>query len=272
MSVTSGIAELAASRELLGNLTLRELRGKYKRTVLGWGWSMLNPLAMMLTYSLVFGVLLHVKATTGAGGLRSYPLFLLCGLLPWTFVSNSVVMGMEALVVNAALVTKTYFRREVLVMSTVLSFAVTFLIEMAVLTVAFLAFGSMVLPWLVPALVLIALLVIFSTGVALALSVLNVYYRDARYLVGILMQLWFYATPILYPLHLVTDSKLPGWVVHIYRANPMVDFVQCMRSVLYERRFPPAVSLGYLVVVSLLAYGLGSLIFSRLSGRLAEEL
>ncbi len=272
MSTLSGVSELVAAKELLGNLTLRELRGKYKRTALGWGWSLLNPLAMMATYSLVFSVLLKVKPPIGAGGLRNYPLFLLCALLPWTFVSSSMVSGMESLVLNANLVKKTYFRREVLVVATVLSFLASFLTEMGVLLIAFLAFDAMILPWLVPVLLLMILLLVFVTGVALGLSVLNVYYRDARYLVGIFMQLWFYATPILYPLNLVTGSSLPRWVIDVYQVNPMVGFVESMRDLLYSRQIPSLATLGYLLVVSLVAYVAGSALFTRLEGRLAEEL
>jgi ABC-2 type transport system permease protein len=266
------LGELSASRDLLTNLTLRELRGKYKRTVLGWGWSLLNPLAMMATYSLVFSVLLQIEPPEGHDGLRNYPLFLLCGLLPWLFVSNTVTGGMESLLANANLIKKTFFRREVLVVSTVLSFLVTFGTEMAVLAVAFLAFGSMVLPWLPAVVLLLALLTVFVTGLALVLSVLNVYFRDARYLVGIALQLWFYATPILYPIRLVTEADLPSWLVSLYNANPMVAFVESFRDVLYDHRLPSADRLGYAVAVSVGALALGAWVFGRLEGRLAEEL
>ncbi|MCW2713938.1 MAG: type transporter [Frankiales bacterium] len=272
MSTREAFAELRASRELLGNLTLRELRGKYKRTALGWGWSLLNPLAMMATYSVVFSVLLKVEPPVGKDGLSSYPLFLLCGLLPWTFVSNTISAGMESLLANANLIKKTWFRREILVVSTVLSFLVSFATEMAVLTVAFLVFGAMVLPWLPAAVLVMALLAVFVTGLALLLSVLNVYFRDARYLVSIGLQLWFYATPILYPIQLVRGADLPGWVVSAYTANPLVGFIESLRDLLYVQRVPPLGTLTYLVVVSAASLALGAWAFSRLEGRLAEEL
>ncbi|MDQ6650394.1 MAG: ABC transporter permease [Actinomycetota bacterium] len=273
MSVHSGLGELVASRELLSNLTLRELRGKYKRTALGWGWSLVNPLAMMAIYSLVFGILLRVPTPPGAGGLRNYPLFLLCALLPWTYLSNAMTGGMEVLVGNANLIKKTYFRREVLVVSTVLSFAVTFAIEMVVLAVAFLVFGSLVLPWLPVALAVMALLTVFATGIALMLSVLNVYFRDARHLLNIGLQLWFYATPILYPVSIVTGrASLPHWLKVAYQANPMVGFAEAMRDVLYRRQFPPLGTVGYLCLVSVAALTAGAWLFKHLEGRLAEEL
>ena len=272
MSARVALAELSSSKELLANLTLRELRGKYKRTALGWGWSLLNPLALMATYSLVFSVLLNIDPPEGKDGLRSYPLFLLCGLLPWTFVANSVTGGMESLLQNANLIKKTYFRREILVVSTVLAFLVSFATEMAVLGLAFLAFGSMVLPWL-PALVLLMLLLsVFVIGLALLFSVVNVYFRDARYLVGIGLQLWFYATPILYPISLVDDSDLPAWAVSVYKANPMVGFVESIRDLLYVQQVPPLGTLAYLVALSVGVFAVGAWCFGRLEGRLAEEL
>lgn len=272
MSSAGVLAELSASKELLANLTLRDLRGKYKRTVLGWGWSLLNPVAMMAVYSLVFGVLLGLTPPAGADGLRSYPLFLLCGLLPWTFVANGVTGGMESLLANANLIKKTYFRREVLVVSTVLSFLVSFSTEMLVLAVVFLVLGAMVLPWLPAVVLLMALLGVFVTGLALLLSVVNVYFRDARYLVGIGLQLWFYATPILYPIGLVRDSSLPGWAVRLYTANPMVGFVESFRDLLYVQTLPSLGTVAYLVIVSAAALALGGWVFLRLEGRLAEEL
>jgi len=216
--------------------------------------------------------LLNIEPPVGKDGLASYPLFLLCGLLPWIFVSNTVTGGMESLLQNANLIKKTYFRREVLVYSTVLAFLVSFTTEMLVLALAFLVFGSMVLPWLPAVMLVMALLAIFVTGLALLLSVVNVYFRDARYLVGIGMQLWFYATPILYPIDLVDSSDLPGWAVSLYKTNPMVGFVESIRDLLYVQQVPPLGTIAYLVAVSAGVFVAGAWCFTRLEGRLAEEL
>lgn len=278
MSVVAELHELTASRELLSNLTLRELRGKYKRTALGWGWSLVNPLSSMVIFTLVFGVLFRIRPPVGAGGLRNYALFLLCGLLPWTFLSNGMTAGMASLVANGNLIKKTYFRREMLVAANVLAFGVTFLIEMGVLAAAFLAFGTMVLPWLPVALFVMALLTLFVLGLALALSVLNVYFRDAAHFVAIFLQLWFYATPVLYPIGLVAAQETPGsfaarvHLLTLYEVNPMVGFVEALRDALYQGRFPSWPSLGYVTAVSVGTLALGAALFRRLEGRLAEEL
>jgi ABC-2 type transport system permease protein len=278
VSVLTSVTEVTASRELLANLTLRELRSRYKKTALGWGWSLLNPLASMLIFTVVFGVLLRIKPTVGAGGLHSYALFLLCALLPWNFMVGGMTGGMGAIVGNANLINKTYFPRQILVIATVLSVLVTFGIEMGVLAAAFLAFGSMSLPWIPPVIVTMLVLAVFTTGLALGLSVANVYFRDLTHLIGILVQVWFYITPIIYPMTYVTAHDKPGtWVSHyhildIYQANPMVGFSQVFRDLLYEHHAPSLGTCVYLVVISLVVFVAGLALFNRLEGRMAEEL
>lgn len=273
--LVSHLKELASARDLWVHLTLRELRGKYKRSVLGWAWSLLNPIAMMAIYTLVFRFLLKIEVAPGdPSGLHVFPLFLLCGLLPWNYLTNSMFGGMGGLVGNANLVKKVYFPREILVGSNVASWTFSLVIEIGVLCVALLIAGNMVLPWLLPLVGLIALQTVFVLGIALALAVLNVYFRDVQHLLGIFVQLWFYATPIIYPVSLVADadegSSLP--LLRIYRLNPMTRFVEAYRDVLYDLRLPPAEDLLYLVAVSSVVLVAGYAIFRRLEPRLAEEL
>jgi len=136
-------SDLLMQRDLLLNLTLRELRGKYKRSVLGWAWSLLNPLASMIIYTIVFAVILRIKVNPGdPSGLHVFALFLLCGLLPWNFIANAMTGGVEALVSNANLIRKVYFPREILVAATVGSFFITLMIEMSVLCAALLIAGK----------------------------------------------------------------------------------------------------------------------------------
>jgi ABC-2 type transport system permease protein len=273
--LVSHLRELAGARDLWVHLTLRELRGKYKRSVLGWAWSLLNPIAMMLIYTLVFRFLLKIEVAPGdPSGLNVFPLFLLCGLLPWNYLASSMFGGMGGLVGNANLVKKVYFPREILVGANVASWTFSLAIEIGVLSAALLIAGNMVLPWLVPLIVLIVLQTAFVLGIALALSVLNVYFRDVQHLLGIFMQLWFYATPIIYPVSLVADAdesnSLP--LLTLYRLNPMTRFVEAYRDLLYDLRFPPAADLAFLTVVSVAALVGGFAVFRRLEPRLAEEL
>ena len=143
------LSELVRQRELLWNLTLRELRSKYKRSALGWFWSLLNPISSIIIYSVVFGSLITVTAPKGnPSGLSSFTLWLTCGLLPWNFFATAIGAGTGSVIGNASLIKKVYFPREYLVASTVLSWLVSFFIEMAVLSLAFLAFGHVVFQWL----------------------------------------------------------------------------------------------------------------------------
>jgi len=271
------VREMWESRNLLANLTLRELRGKYKRSLLGWAWSLVNPLATMLIFAVVFGVFLKVKVPPGdPSGLDVFALFLLCGILPWNLVANGMTGAMGTMLANSNLIKKVYFPRQVLIAANVASSVVAFLIEMGVLAVALLLAGNFVLPWLLPVIALMALQFVFVLGIGLTLGVLNVYFRDVQHFTGILLQLWFYATPVVYPVSVVPRTahalgvEVP--VRFLYDLNPMVRFVGVYRDLLYDVRAPAAGDLLYLLAVSAVTLLVGLMVFARLEPKLAEEL
>ncbi len=276
----STLAELARSRELLGNLTLRDVRSRYKRTVLGNVWSLLNPLAAMLIFTVVFGFLLKVTPDRGdPSGLHVFALWLLCALLPWTFFSVGIAAGMNSLVVNASLVLKVYLSRAALVVAAVFAVGVTFLVELAVLTVVLVLFGANPLPWVPVVVVMALLLAAFAVGMGLLLAIANVYFRDTQHFIAILLQMWFYLTPILYPVSYVADKEkqladegrdLP--LVTLFKLNPMEHFVSAFRALLYDNRWPDSTDLVWCVVTAAVALTAGLLVFGRYEGRLAEEL
>jgi lipopolysaccharide transport system permease protein len=275
------IREVISARELLANLTLREIRGKYKRTVLGQLWSLANPLAAMLVYTLVFSFFLRIKPDVGnPSGLNVFALWLLCGLLPWTFLSNVINSGMGSLIENAGLVQKVYFTRIVLPLSQVGSIGFSWLFEMGVLVVAISLFGGFVIPWLLIVVVMMIVLAIFGAGLALMLSVANVHFRDTQYFVSIILQIWMYLTPIIYPLSLVeSTSKLHGGllgtnitVLNIYELNPMEHFVAVFRQLMYDNRWPDSGDLLTCVVWALASFAIGLAIFRRNEKGLAEAL
>ncbi|WP_197059397.1 ABC transporter permease [Cryobacterium sp. MLB-32] len=161
------LKEVLESRELLANLTLREIRGQYKRTIFGQLWSLVNPLASMLIYTLVFAFILRVQPEPGdPSGLNIFAVWLLCGLLPWTFFSNVVQQGMGSILGNVGLVQKVYFSRIVLPLSKVGSVGYNWLFEMGVLVVVLALVGAFVWPWLPLVLVTMILLAIFAAGLA----------------------------------------------------------------------------------------------------------
>ncbi len=276
----SVVADLKDSRGLLVNLTLREVRGKYKRTLLGQGWSLLNPVATLLIFTLVFGFVLRVPVPVGENsGVQIFALYLACGLIPWTFFSNAVTTGMGALINNANLLRKVYFWRPTLVAATVFSWNVTFAIELAVLVIAMLVVGAMPLPWIPMLLLAAVLLTAFALGIALLLSVANVYFRDTQHFVSIGMQLWFYATPIVYPYSLIQDQAERmreagnGFPLEtLYRLNPLERFISVFRAGLYDNTWPLWSDLVYCAVAAVVSLGAGIAVFNRSQHRLVEEL
>jgi lipopolysaccharide transport system permease protein len=275
------VKEVFGSRELLANLTLREIRGKYKRTVLGQLWSLFNPLALMLIYTLVFAFILRVQPSPGdPSGLNFFALWLLCGLLPWMFLANVMTHGVRSLVENANLIQKVYFTRIVLPLSLVGSVGYNWLIEMGVLIAAIAIVGGLVLPWLPLLLVAMALLAIFAAGITLALSVANVYFRDTEYFLTLGQQIWMYLTPIIYPAFLVEQESVkvgglfgtPITIADLFHLNPMEHFVNVFRQLLYDNRWPDPSEWLWCAGAAAVSISIGLIIFRRHEKRLAELL
>lgn len=275
------IKDAVGSRELLYNLTMREVRGKYKRTVLGQLWSLANPIAAMVIYTFVFSFVFRIQPAAGnPSGLNVFAIWLLCGLLPWMFFSSVVTLGTNSLVSNAGLIQKVYFFRAVLPLSQVLAAAYNWLFEMGVLLVVLVIAGSFVWPWLPLVLVVMFMLVLFAAGVAMMLAVANVYFRDTEHFLSLFLQIWFYLTPVIYPISLVqTQSERVGGlfgtsitVMDIYKLNPMQSFVTVFRELLYDNRMPdPGNALACLLWTAL-SITLGLFVFRRNEKGLAEAL
>lgn len=270
------LAEYRRSRELTTNLVLRELRSRYKRTALGYGWSLLSPLASVAIYGIVFSVFLKVQPPVGdPSGLHSFVLFLVCGLLPWNYFANCANGSLDALLANANLIRKVYFPRELLVVAAIGALLVTYWIELAVLCAILLVVGSMVLPWIPVLIVLVAIQAVLVLGVGLALSVLNVYFRDVKHFMVLVLMALFYSVPVVYPITLVPEKKTVGGVTipvrTIYELNPLVRMIECFRAVLYDLRFPPLGSFLYFLASAVVLFVGGLFLFHRLDRRLAEE-
>jgi ABC-type polysaccharide/polyol phosphate export permease len=271
-SVVAPVKRLIGSHELLWNLTLRELRTKYRKSVLGWTWSMLNPLATVAIYSFVFGYLFQAEAPVGTNsGIKVFALYLLCGVLPWNFFMLVTNTGMQSMLANAALVKKVSFPREVLVFANSLHGVVQFSIEMGLLSIALLVGGSIFLPWLPIVLLQMALLTLFASGIALGLSAANVYFRDLGYLWQIFTQVWFFATPIVYT-EAILEGRVPGGVQTVLQWNPMAIFIRGFRRSMYDSSFPGWTNLGACALLAAVSLMVGWSLFTKLSRRFAEEL
>ena len=259
----------AAHRNLLYLLSMKELRTRYKKSVLGWAWSLLNPLTQMMIFSVIF--LYVFKATPPIGdpsGLKNFPLYFLSGALAFNFFSISVGVAIGSVQGGAGLIKKVQFPHEHLVFSVIVAQFVTLMIEMVVLTAAMLIAGHMVLPWLPSLLVILALLAMFTTGVALALSAANVFYHDVNYLWGILSQILFYATPVIYNPATIDVAALR----FVANYGPTGSFITAVHNIVYDLRMP---GVGRLLQLSVLGFGtfaLGASVFNKLSPRFAEEM
>ena len=184
--------------------------------------------------------------------------------------------GMGAPIQNGALIKKVYFPREILTASVVASWAVQFAIELAVLSAVLALVGNIVIPWLPGVILILAIQTLFVYGLALGLGAVNVYFRDVQHFIGIFLQFWFYATPIVYPLNLV--PKHAHFMGHdiavrtLYDLNPMVRFLESYRALMYDLRYPSFGNILFLLGVSIMTFLIGRAIFLRAEPRFAEEL
>lgn len=260
----------AAHRNLLYLLSLKELRTRYKKSMLGWAWSLLNPLSQMVIFSIIFLKVFVASPLPGdPSGLKSFPLYFLCGLVPWNFFAITTSTAMGNVQGGASLIKKVAFPHEHLVLSVVVAQFVTLLIETSLLLVTLVIFsGPQVLVWIPALLLAYVLWAVLVTGVALALGAANVFFHDVNYLWGILVQLLFYATPIIYfPAVVQLDllKKAANW-------GPTGTYVTAFHELLYDGRMPALGRWVYMAGLAALCLAGGSWTFNRLSPRFAEEM
>jgi lipopolysaccharide transport system permease protein len=276
--VTAKAVEIWGYRELIRNLVLRDLRTRYKGSALGYLWTQLAPLGMMLVYVVVFGLLMP-------GGIAQFPVFVIVALLPWNFTAEAVTGGTRSVIDGAALVKKVYFPREVLPLVAVLSSLVNYLLSLPMMflvmaAVQYFALGRLNFSWTFAYLpVLVVIQTALLAGLALLLSAVAVFFRDVVHLVGILVNIWFFLTPVIYPLGTFGD----GLAVRLVRwLNPMASLIEFYREILYGSAVPvgqiptpglPALtSVLRVSVTAALALTIGYWVFQRVARRFGEEL
>jgi lipopolysaccharide transport system permease protein len=265
------LASMWTYRELVRNMVVRDVKVRYKNSVLGVLWSLLNPLLMTMVFTLVFTVM-----TPAGGNIDSFPVFILCGLLPWNLFSNSVIGTTNSIVENASLVNKVYFPREILPMANVLAELVNFCLALVILFGMIFVFGIRLTPWalLLPLVILIQ--VIFTVGIGFILATLNVFYRDTQHIMTVIMLAWFFVTPVFYQVSILPRNyQLWGMTIDVWRwahiLNPMTSLIANYRVILYNGA-PPAYDFLLRTAATALAFFLlGAYIFRRYSWRFAEE-
>ena len=252
--------ELYQYRELIKTNVHKEIRGKYKGSILGVLWSFLNPLLMVAVYAIVFPYLMRMTQ-------ENYLVFLITGVIPWVFFTTVVTTGCNCVWINGGIIKKVYFPRSILPISVVVAALINFLISCIIILIFVFFSGigfSLNILWL-PVIALIQS--VLSLGILLILSAINVYVKDVEYLVQFIMNLVFYATPIIYNV-----SMFPAkfrWVLYL---NPMAHLIDAYRSIFYYKSMPNLESLGIVGLVSVVILVLGYLVFNKLEKGFAEEL
>lgn len=253
------IKELWAYRELLLVLTVRDIKVRYKQTVLGASWAILQPVMMMVVFTIFFGRL----AKMPSDGLP-YPVFVYAALLPWYLFANTVSASGNSVVGSANLVGKVYFPRLVIPLASVGVGLLDFIISTTVLLVLMLVYG---IGWsikLIAAPFLVVAVVFIATGVGMLLSALNVAYRDFRYVIPFLLQFWLFATPVVYPANIVPERW--QWVLFL---NPMAGLIEGFRSAFLDKPFD-GTALAMSAVIAILLFVIGLVYFERVERRFAD--
>lgn len=251
--------ELWRYRALVWALVVRHLNARYRGSMMGFLWSFLNPLCLIAIYSLVFKYYIRFSQ------VEHYTLFLFTGLLPWIWFSSAVIESTASISSGGSLITKAMFPAQVLPVVSVLTNFANFLFALPLLF-AFVIYSDVALttPLLIlPLIMLIELM--FIMGMALALSALNVYYRDVQHIIGNIMTFWFFLCPVIYPA-----TSIPERFRFTLILNPVALFTQGYHDVFLQGQFPDFETLGYLSAVSLLVFLVGSMIFNRYREGFAE--
>ncbi len=252
--------ELYDYRQLLKSNVSKEIRGKYKGSFLGVLWSFVNPLLMTLVYAIVFPFILRSTQP-------HYVTFVVIGVLPWTWFTNVISQGTNTIVVNGGIIKKVYFPREVLPISIVTSGLINFLISCIIIAIFLICsgIGFSFYILLLPLIVLIQY--ILMLGLIFITSAIDVYVRDAEYIIAFLVSMLFYATPILY-----SSDLFPAKFSWILNLNPLTTIINSYRDIFYYQTMPNLKALGIVFLVSVLILIIGYKIFGKLKKGFAEEL
>jgi ABC-2 type transport system permease protein len=275
--VTSGVGALWSHRNALRILVKRDLAVKYQQSVLGYFWSLIEPLGMGAIYWFVFGVLYAGDTGKHLGdAAESYPLFLITGIFAWMWASSALSEATNALTGQARLITTMNLPRQVFPIGRVTGrfaeYAAGLPILVAIAAV-YAGHGKIHPGWSLLALPLaVAVQAVLLIGLSLLLSAFNVLMRDIERFMRLIIRVLFYATPIIYPLSLVRDSSMPRWVKIVYELNPLVGIFQLQHSIWYPDQFPDGRLLATTVVGSLLVLVVGWWVFRRLEPAVLKEL
>ena len=253
------VNDLRHYREFLKSNVKKDIRGKYKGSFLGVLWSFINPLLSVLVYAIVFPYIMRIK-------VENYLIYLITGIIPWTFFTSSIKMGLISVLSNADIIKKVYFPRIILPISTVTSCLVNFLISCLIIVLFCLGSGlgiSFQILWL-PLIAIIQYIMLL--GFTFILSAIEMYMRDIEHIVNFILSMAFYVTPILY-----TPDIFPENLAWVLKVNPMAYLVNAYRSIFFYQKMPDLIGLGVVSIFSIFLFMIGYLIFEKLQKGFAEE-
>ncbi len=253
--------ELVSYRSLLRNLVTKDLKVRYKNSVLGFLWSLLNPLLMLIVYTIVFKALLRTA-------VANFEVFLFMGLLPWNWCVRSITACATSLLDNSSIISKVYFPRILLPVSVVAAEGVNFLLSLPALFLLMFLFDEPVTPWVAYLPVLIVIQGILLVGLGLIVAALNVLFRDTAVILEVLLTAWFFLTPIFYDF----TQILPEAEAWMYRLNPMASIIRQYRTILYNQGRPGLLFDIRAGATALLVLVAGYAFFMAVNRRLGEHL
>ncbi len=258
--------ELYKYRELLSTSVKKEIRGKYKGSLLGVMWSFVSPLLMILVYATIFPLIMR-------GGTENYYIYLTTGILPWIFFSNSIAQGAGTIIANAGLIKKVYFPRVILPISIVTSGAINFIISCVVIFIFLLASGMGITVNVLYLPLIIIVQYIFTLGLLFIISSINVYIRDVEYIVNFLILLLMYLTPILWQVDMIASStsSLSKYADLVFM-NPLAGIIESYHNIFYYQVRPSFTILGLVAIYSVIQLIVGYKIFRKLERGFAEEM
>lgn len=255
------IKEIYDYRQMINSLVKKDLRGRYKGSVLGFLWTFINPLLQLVVYTFVFSVVLRA-------GIERFYLFLFVALVPWIFFSSAITTGCTCILAQKDLVKKVYFPRQVLpiayVTSSFVNMIFSFIVIFIVLIVSGVGVNFAALLYL-PIIMLVEF--VLCLGMALLFSALNVFFRDLEHILGIITMAWMYLTPIMYKVEMVPEKFLP-----LFNANPMTPIIIAYRDILYYKQIPHITTLTHAFLLGIVILLIGNAVFSLLQRAFAEEL
>lgn len=255
------MTEIIDYRDMIWSLVKRELRGKYEKSVLGFLWSFLSPMFQILIYNMVFTQVFH-------NDMPVYYIYLMAGILPWTFFADSLGQSTGAIIYNAEMVKKIYFPREVLVISEVTAKLVNMLLSFIVMAVFLLVSGIGFSMQIIYLPILIVIEYILALGFSFVFAAVTVYLRDLEYVVNVILMAWIWGTPIMYTLSGVGSPLL----YRLLMINPMTTVICCYHYIFYDHINPGWWDMTYPAIVGIVVLIFGYWLFGRLNKRFVEEL